>query len=224
MKRLNVSIGEGIGVLLIMIWFSIAAAGAVIATGLVEVEGPAGLPLQVLTALAVFTAAIVATIAIVSLPVRHFVRPGVHRLDGAVFLWFGFYHGLFAVADQLFLRLIRGTFLMRAFYRMLGARIGSGTIINTNQISDAHLVEIGDDTIIGAYAVLNPHSGEGGRLHIARIRIGDRVTVGQYAVILSGSVIEDDVTVGASSLVPKNSRLRRGGFYGGVPTQEISRG
>ncbi|MCD6483070.1 MAG: hypothetical protein J7K83_02260 [Candidatus Aenigmarchaeota archaeon] len=67
------------------------------------------------------------------------------------------------------------------------------------------------------------HVAEKGKLILKRVKIGNNVTIGQYTTVLPGTVIEDDVVVGANSLVPKNSVLERGWIYGGVPVRKIKR-
>jgi galactoside O-acetyltransferase len=54
---------------------------------------------------------------------------------------------------------------------------------------------------------------------IGQVQIGDYSSIGANSVILPGVTIEDEVQVGALSLV-KNS-LRRNGVYAGVPAKYI---
>ena len=49
----------------------------------------------------------------------------------------------------------------------------------------------------------------------------DNVNIGVDALILPGVVNEDDVFMGANSLVPKGAHLERGGVYGSLPLQKI---
>lgn len=66
--------------------------------------------------------------------------------------------------------------------------------------------------------VTNPQVSE--RMgQIGQVQIGDYSSIGSNSVILPGVTIEDEVQVGALSLV-KNS-LRRNGVYAGVPAKYI---
>src|ERR1035437_2211196 len=132
---------------------------------------------------------------------------------------FALFHGLFNPAPIFVLPLIRGTSLINAFYRGMGATIGKRTLINTVLISDCNLVTIGDDCLVGGDSVINGHSAEHGVVILQRVSIGNRVTIGQYATILPGVRIEDDVIVAANSLVPKFRRLAAGRIYAGVPAR-----
>lgn len=51
--------------------------------------------------------------------------------------------------------------------------------------------------------------------------IGNRVLVGMGSILLDGAVIEDDVMIGAGSLVPQNKRLESGYLYLGSPVKQI---
>ena len=50
--------------------------------------------------------------------------------------------------------------------------------------------------------------------------IGNRVLVGMGAILLDGVVVEDDVMIGAGSLVPPGKRLASGFLYMGNPAKQ----
>ncbi len=64
---------------------------------------------------------------------------------------------------------------------------------------------IGDDVTVGHAAVLHACT------------IGNRVLIGMGAIVLDRVVIEDDVMVGAGSLVSPGKRLKSGWLYRGSP-------
>ena len=68
---------------------------------------------------------------------------------------------------------------------------------------------IGDDVTVGHKAML----------HAARI--GHRCLIGMASVILDGAVIEDEVIVGAGSVVPPGKRLASHGLYLGNPARRM---
>src|SRR6185295_2476697 len=88
----------------------------------------------------------------------------------------------------LFNSLIRTHFLpvplLRLVYLGLGARLGANTY-SAGVILDPPLTHIGANCIIGHDAVLFSHAIEGARLSLGAIRIGDNVTIGATAVIMS---------------------------------------
>lgn len=68
---------------------------------------------------------------------------------------------------------------------------------------------IGDDVTIGHH--VNLHG----------CQIGNRVLIGINSIILDDVIIEDDVMVGAGSLVPPRKRLESGYLYVGHPVQKV---
>lgn len=51
--------------------------------------------------------------------------------------------------------------------------------------------------------------------------IGNRVLVGMGAIVLDDAIIEDDVIIGAGSLVPPRKKLQSGYLYVGSPAVQI---
>ncbi|ENU81208.1 hypothetical protein F975_01072 [Acinetobacter sp. ANC 3789] len=68
---------------------------------------------------------------------------------------------------------------------------------------------IGEDVTIGHHVTLHGCT------------IGNRVLLGINTVILDDVVIEDDVMIGAGSLVPPRKRLESGYLYVGSPVQKV---
>lgn len=68
---------------------------------------------------------------------------------------------------------------------------------------------IGDDVTIGHHVVLHGCT------------IGNRVLVGMSTTVLDDVVIEDDVMVGAGSLIPPRKRLESGWLYVGSPVKAV---
>ena len=68
---------------------------------------------------------------------------------------------------------------------------------------------IGEDVTIGHHVTLHGCT------------IGNRVLVGINTVILDDAMIEDDVMIGAGSLVPPRKRLESGYLYVGSPVVQV---
>jgi Carbonic anhydrases/acetyltransferases, isoleucine patch superfamily len=122
----------------------------------------------------------------------------------------------------LFNSLIRTHFLpvplLRLVYLALGARLGHNTY-SAGAILDPPLTYIGNNCIIGHDAVLFSHAIESGRLSLSAIHIGDNVTIGATAVVMSGVTIGDGAIVSAGAVVTKGSRIGNGEVWGGVPAK-----
>lgn len=126
----------------------------------------------------------------------------------------------------LFNSLIRTHFLpaplLRLVYIALGARLGHNTY-SAGAILDPPLTHLGDNCIIGHDAVLFSHAIEGRRLSLAAIHIGNNVTIGATAVVMSGVTIGDGAIVCAGAVVTKGSRIGTGEVWGGIPAKLLKR-
>lgn len=74
---------------------------------------------------------------------------------------------------------------------------------------DGSPLTIGDEVTIGHHVTLHGCT------------IGNRVLVGINTVILDDAVIEDEVMIGAGSLVPPKKRLESGFLYVGSPVRQV---
>lgn len=73
---------------------------------------------------------------------------------------------------------------------------------------DGYPLTIGNDVTIGHRAVLHGCT------------IGNRVLVGIGAIVMDGTVVEDDVIIAAGSLVPPGKTLHSGFLYVGSPAKQ----
>ncbi|MEZ5571799.1 MAG: DapH/DapD/GlmU-related protein [Halioglobus sp.] len=125
---------------------------------------------------------------------------------------------------MLFNTLIRTDFLpvpiKTMVYSFLGTKFGSNSF-SPGTILDPPLTEIGDNTIIGHAATLYSHAIEGNYFALDRIVLGNNVTVGAHAVIMSGVIVGDGAIVSAGAVVKKGTRIGPGEHWGGVPARRI---
>lgn len=110
--------------------------------------------------------------------------------------------------------------LMRVFYQALGARMGPNTY-SGGVLFDPPFLELGANTIVGQRALVIPHVIEGDRLEHHLIRIGDNVTIGAHAIVMSDVEIGDGAIVSAAAVVSKGTRIGPGEVWGGVPARRL---
>lgn len=108
--------------------------------------------------------------------------------------WF-IHNALIYLVRYTFLDFITPTPLNILFYRLMGMKIGKNCQINTTNISDACLIELGDNVTIGGSATLFCHYASKGFLVIAPVKIGKNTTVGIKSTVMG------DVTIGERSLI-----------------------
>lgn len=90
--------------------------------------------------------------------------------------------------------------------------VQDGTVLHVTRKSsnnpDGNPLVIGDDVTVGHKCMLHGCS------------LGNRILVGMGAIIMDGAIIEDDVFIGAGSLVPPNKVLKSGYLYVGNPVKQ----
>jgi serine acetyltransferase len=103
----------------------------------------------------------------------------------------------------------------------MGMKIGRGVQLNTTNISDPSLIELGDKVTIGGSATIVAHYGQGGFLVIAPVKIGEGVTVGLKATIMGDVEIGEYAKILPNSVVLPKTRIPAGETWGGVPAVKI---
>ncbi len=112
--------------------------------------------------------------------------------------------------------------LLRLLYQALGARMGPETY-SAGLLLDPPLTELGEGTLVGEDAIVFAHAIEGRRLSHARVRIGNRVTIGARAILMAGVQVGDDAIVGAGAVVPKGTVIGPGEVWAGNPARCLRR-
>lgn len=98
-------------------------------------------------------------------------------------------------------------------------RIGARTSVQDNSVlhithagpynPDGYPLTIGDDVTVAHSVTLHGCT------------LGSRVLIGMGSIVMDGAVIEDDVVVGANSLVPPGKTLASGYLYVGSPAKAV---
>lgn len=141
-------------------------------------------------------------------------------------LWSGFVRrtefvtGLYeAAAVPAGVALLAGTPFLPPVLRWFGARIGRRTCIATTYMTEFDLVEIGDDVAIGSGVSLQTHLFEDRVMKMSAVTVRSGASIGPRAVVLYDSVVGEDVSLGALSLLMKGERLTPGTSWRGIPAQ-----
>lgn len=116
--------------------------------------------------------------------------------------------------------------LTRLYMKTLGMKIGKNSYPGFTEINNPiHFISAGDNVVFGTNSIITPHTYESnGRLTIKPIRIGNNVTIGMNSVILPGVTVEDGAVVAAGAVVTKNTHIKRGEIWGGIPARKIKDG
>ncbi|MGN6098100.1 MAG: Pls/PosA family non-ribosomal peptide synthetase [Bosea sp. (in: a-proteobacteria)] len=109
------------------------------------------------------------------------------------------------------------TIYMRAWYRLMGARIGKGAEISTNLSGRYDVTGIGAGNFIADEVVFGDEEMRRGYMRLAETRTGEQVFVGNDAVVPPGTAIPDRVLIGIKSKPPANDRMQAGDTWFGSP-------
>ncbi|MEE7475204.1 Pls/PosA family non-ribosomal peptide synthetase [Methylobacterium hispanicum] len=143
-------------------------------------------------------------------------RSGTHSVHS----WFYLRKWSLALAVEVTLETLSSLFAtvyMRAWYRLMGARMGQGAEISTNLAGRYDLAEIGAKNFVADEVVYGEEEIRRGWMHLAETRTGARVFVGNDAVVPPGAVIPDDVLIGIKSKPPENAAMAPGETWFGSP-------
>ncbi len=120
--------------------------------------------------------------------------------------WY-YHNALTYLVRYTFLDFITPTPFNILFFKMMGMKIGKGTVINTSNISDPCLIELGDYVTIGGSATLLAHYGMKGFLIIDRLVIKNKATIGLRASLFGDVVIGEGATVAPHEVVMPKTRV-----------------
>ncbi|MCV2490676.1 amino acid adenylation domain-containing protein [Geodermatophilus sp. YIM 151500] len=167
---------------------------------------------------------VVAVVAAVKWLVVGRYRPRVRPLWSGFVRRSEFVTGIYeAAAVPALLTFLTGTPLLGPALRLFGARVGRRTLIDTTYLTEFDLVAIGDDASVGANASLQTHLFEDRVMKMDYVTLCDRASIGDKAVVLYGSVVEQDATLAALSLAMKGEVLPAETTWYGIPAQKVGR-
>jgi hypothetical protein len=134
--------------------------------------------------------------------------------------WY-FVNALFLLVRTVFMDFMLLTPFCILFYKLMGAKVGRNVQINSKNVADHSLLEIGDNSVIGGNATVIGHLFESKGLRLSRVKIGKNVIVGLNSVIMPGVVIGDGSVVAAGAIVPKNTIIEPNTIYFSPERQKI---
>ncbi len=144
------------------------------------------------------------------------VTPGTYSVHGGFYLrkW------MVALSTELMLETLSSlyaTVYMRAWYRLMGARIGRDAEISTNLAGRYDLVDIGEKCFIADEVVLGDEEIRRGWMILKPVATGPRVFVGNDAVVPAGTAIPAGSLIGIKSKPPAEAEMAPGGTWFGSP-------
>ncbi|CAB4312074.1 unnamed protein product [Prunus armeniaca] len=128
-------------------------------------------------------------------------------------------HRITIACHLRFAKLLSGTEAFCMYLRLLGAKVGKHCSIRAiNPISDPKLISLGSGVHLGDFSRIIAGFYSFNGFISGKIEVQDNSVVGSESIVLPGSVIQQDVILGALSVAPVNSVLQAGGVYIGSQT------
>ncbi len=124
-----------------------------------------------------------------------------------------------ALAVPFLLDFMRGTPWLPIILRIFGVKTGKRVWMNTTDITEHDMVEIGDDTALNEDCGPQTHLFEDRVMKVGPVKIGKRCSIGARTIILYDSEIGDNVNVDALSLVMKGENLQSNSNWAGSPVK-----
>lgn len=146
------------------------------------------------------------------------INPGIHPL-WSMFVWKneavnGAYESISAPSFVPML----GTPFLAPYLRLLGCKIGKDVYLGTTLFSEWDLVEIGDHAALNAGAVVQNHLFEDRVMKASHLKIGERCSVGNMAVVLYDTEMKEGAELAPLSLLMKGETVPADTRWCGIPT------
>lgn len=118
--------------------------------------------------------------------------------------------------------IIDNTFYRSLYLRGMGADIKPTLLLGQRVvIPEPYFLRTGHHVLIGDEAILSAHKVEHNVVTLEPIEIGDNVLIGARAIILPGVKIGSNVTIGAGAVVARGATIPSGETWTGNPAVRI---
>jgi len=136
------------------------------------------------------------------------IKPGAYLIGSPVFFRWLINAGLHLWLVNLVLPFMRGNNWIKIYLRIAGAKVGKQTFVNTSDIYDPYLLEIGDNVLIGGEAFINCHLYENGFLNLGKIVVAEGTTIGAKAYLTPGTTTGRNSTIGMYTYLRRNTSMK----------------
>ncbi|XP_022153853.1 uncharacterized protein LOC111021270 [Momordica charantia] len=128
-------------------------------------------------------------------------------------------HRITIASHLRFAKLLSGTEAFCIYLRLLGAVVGKHCSIRAiNPVSDPELISIRTSVHLGDFSRIISGFYSTNGLTRGKIEVQNNAVIGSQSTVLPGSVVQENVILGALSVAPMNSTLIKGGVYVGSRT------
>jgi len=123
------------------------------------------------------------------------------------------------LASTFLIDALEGTPFLAWYLRMMGCKIGKRALLNSSEMTEFDLVEIGDDVALNSGCTIQTHLFEDRVMKMSTVRIGPRCTVGSQAVVLYDTEMREGSSLDSLSLLMKGEALPPWSRWEGSPAR-----
>lgn len=166
-------------------------------------------------------AALIIVSMVIIIALRWMIFPRrVETGDYSIYSFYYFRKWTLALGTEVVLETLNSLFatvFMRYWYSAMGTKIGKGSEISTNLAGRYDLVSIGSGNFIGDEAIFGDEEVRDGFMTLGTVTTGDRVFIGNSAIVSAGATLENDSLVGVYSKLPASLHAKSGETWFGSP-------
>ncbi len=131
-------------------------------------------------------------------------------------------NGVYESVAAPLLSLLLGTPFFAFFLRLFGIRVGKHVFIETTLFGEFDLVEIGDYATLNVDVIVQNHLFEDRIFKSSYLKIGKDCTIGNMAVILYDTEMQEGSQINSLSLLMKGEKIPPFSQWEGIPIREKS--
>jgi len=146
------------------------------------------------------------------------VKPGKYKLWGSYYFRFWIVDKVINICPIVY---FTGTNIMNVFLRMVGAKVGKNSYINTSAISIFDLLKVGDNVSVCTDSHLRGYTIADGYLHIGAIEIDDDCFVGTRCCLSHNTHMQKNSSLDDLTLVPEGMTVPVNENWGGSPAVKL---
>ena len=124
-----------------------------------------------------------------------------------------------SVADPSFCNGLRGTPFAAWWLRLLGTKVGNYCYIDSLQMTEFDLIEIGDEVAIGRDATIQTHLFEDRIMKMSTVTIGNGASLSAFSVALYDSSIGEGASLHSLTLLMKGESIPAWTMWHGTPAK-----
>ncbi len=148
------------------------------------------------------------------------IASGTYPLWGTTYFrwWLGTH-----LAKACPVHLISGTPWKALHLRMLGAKVGRNTMLNSLTVAVPELLEIGEGACVGTFVNIENARVEGGSLIVGRVVIGKGASVDSYSVLENDTALGEDAQLCGQSTLSQGHSVPAGETWSGAPARQVQK-